>query len=163
MNVPKPLIIVLCTGNSCRSQMAEGFLREALGEHFEIASAGTKPAGYVHPEAIACMAELGIDLSSHRSKHLNEFLDSPIDGAITVCDHAASDCPELPDATWRLHWSFSDPAAPRGDYATVGGAFRDVRDGIRRTVEAYASGYRRGRCDALDSNDRRPVSWQPGC
>lgn len=146
MEDSKPLILFLCTGNSCRSQMAEAFFREALGEEFEVASAGTKPAGYVHPEAVASMAELGIDISFHRSKHVDEFLDSPIHGAITVCDHAASDCPEFPDATWRLHWSFPDPAATRGDRESVRAGFRDVRDRIRRAVEACASGYRRGIC-----------------
>lgn len=143
MKTSKPLLLVLCTGNSCRSQMAEAFFREAVGEHFEVASAGTAPAGYVHPEAVACMAELKIDISTHRSKSLEEFLHSPIHGAITVCDKAARTCPPLPSAVWRLHWSFPDPAEVRGNNETVRAAFRSVRDQIRRAVDAYAAGYRK--------------------
>ncbi len=116
----------------------------ASGDVFDIASAGTEPAGYVHPEAIACMAELGFDLGSNRSKHLREFLEVPIHGAITLCDHAADNCPHIPGASWRLHWSFPDPAAARGNAETVRSAFRDIRDRIRLTVGAYAAGFRQG-------------------
>jgi arsenate reductase (thioredoxin) len=159
MAIAKPLILILCTGNSCRSQMAEAFFREALGEEFEIASAGTQPAGYVHPEAVACLAEIGIDISAHRSKHVSEFLDGSIHGAITVCDHAATDCPAFPGTGWRLHWSFPDPAATCGDQESVRAAFREIRDQIRRTINAYASGYRHG----LLNRDRPSVAQSSNC
>lgn len=152
MKLQKPLILILCTGNSCRSQMAEAFFREAAGEAFDVASAGTAPAGYVHAEAIACMAELGIDLSTHRSKNLSEFLDGPIHGAITVCDHAADNCPNISDTNWQLHWSFPDPGSATGDPESVRAVFRDIRHQIRRTIEAYLSGYRHGEIDALSSH-----------
>jgi len=86
----KPLVLILCTGNSCRSHLAEGIFRAAVGDSVRVASAGSKPSGYVHPLAIRVMQEIGIDISSHRSKHLNEFLDQPVETVITVCGNAGS-------------------------------------------------------------------------
>src|ERR1700760_3017227 len=92
----KPLILILCTGNSCRSHLAEGILRAAAGDLFEVASAGSKPAGYVHPLAIRAMQEIGIDISQHRSKHMEEFLSRKVETVITVCGNADQACPIFP-------------------------------------------------------------------
>src|SRR3954471_14180302 len=110
----KPLILILCTGNSCRSHLAEGILRARLGAAYEVASAGSKPAGYVHPLAIKVMAEVGIDISKHRSKHLNEFTSQPIETVITVCGNADQACPMFPGQMNRHHWGFYDPAHAEG-------------------------------------------------
>lgn len=135
-------VLILCTGNSCRSHLAEGILRACAGDLFEVFSAGSKPAGYVHPEAIAVMAELGIDLSGHHSKHLDQFLEAGIGIVITVCDHANESCPVFPGAVRRHHWAFEDPPRAVRPGETERAAFRRVRDEIRRTFEAFAEGYR---------------------
>jgi arsenate reductase len=139
-----PLILVLCTGNSCRSHLAEGFLRAAAGNHFEVASAGSKPAGYVHPLAIQVMQEVGIDISQHRSKHLSEFLDRNVETVITVCGNADQACPMFPGQVNRYHWGFDDPAHATGSDEEKLAVFRRVRDEIRRVFEAYAAGRRDG-------------------
>src|SRR4249919_2613683 len=100
-------VLILCTGNSARSQMAEGLLRSSGGNRFEVFSAGTKPSS-VRPEAIAVMAELGIDISTHRSKHVREFEGQHFDHVITVCDNANESCPVFSAETERIHWSFPD-------------------------------------------------------
>lgn len=128
-----PRILILCTGNSARSQMAEGFLRHASGGRVEVASAGTAPS-VVRPEAIAAMAEIGIDISAQRSKHVDEFRGQAFDYVITVCDHARDACPVFPGNGRRLHFSFPDPAAVHGDEATRLDAFRRVRDALQRTL-----------------------------
>ena len=110
--------------------MAEGLLRQDGGDRFEAASAGTKPS-IVRPEAIAAMAEIGIDISSHRSKSVDEFLDNPPDLLITVCDSARETCPVFPVAVERLHWPFEDPASVEGSWDERLAAFRRVRDQIR--------------------------------
>src|SRR5579863_1087181 len=110
---PKKRILILCTGNSARSQMAEGLLRHDAGEQFEVESAGMKP-GSVRPEAIAAMRELGIDISGHRSKSVKEFEGQTFDYVITVCDNAKESCPLFLGAAKRLHQSFDDPAALDG-------------------------------------------------
>lgn len=138
----KPLVLILCTGNSCRSHMAEGVLRAAAGDFLEVASAGSEPAGYVHPLAITVMREIGVDISGHRSKHLNEFLGRPVETVITVCDNAAQACPTFPGQVNRHHWPFDDPAKATGTEAEKLAVFRRVRDEIRRVVEAYAAGRR---------------------
>ena len=138
----KNKVLILCTGNSCRSHMAEGILRSAAGDLFDVSSAGSKPAGYVHPLAIEVLKEIGIDISGHSSKHLDRFLDAGIDTVITVCDNANEACPIFPGSANRYHWGFEDPPhAARAGEAPIE-AFRRVRDQIRNTFEAYAGGYR---------------------
>jgi arsenate reductase len=136
----EPLILVLCTGNSCRSHLAEGILRRALGSGFRVASAGSKPAGYVHPLAIRAMEEIGIDISNHRSKHLDEFLEAGVDTVITVCGKADQACPMFPGHPARHHFPFDDPAHATGSEEQQLAVFRRVRDEIRAVFEAYAAG-----------------------
>jgi len=136
----KPLVLILCTGNSCRSHLAEGILRAVAGDLFEVASAGSKPAGYVHPLAIKAMREIGIDISSHHSKHLSEFLQVPVETVITVCGNADQACPMFPGQVNRYHWGFDDPAHATGTEDEQFAVFRRVRDEIRRVFEAYAAG-----------------------
>jgi arsenate reductase len=135
-----PLILILCTGNSCRSHLAEGILRAAAKDQFRVASAGSKPAGYVHPLALKAMAEIGIDLSAHTSKHMNEFLNQPVETVITVCGNADQACPVFPGQVNRHHWPFEDPAHAPGTDDEKLAVFRRVRDEIRRVFEAYAAG-----------------------
>ena len=135
-----PLVLVLCTGNSCRSHLAEGILRAASQGRFRVASAGSKPAGYVHPLAIAVMQEVGIDIAGHHSKHLNEFLAQPVETVVTVCGNADQVCPSFPGQVNRHHWGFDDPAHATGTEAEKLAVFRRVRDEIRRVFEAYAAG-----------------------
>lgn len=125
----KQRVLILCTGNSARSQMAEGLLRWRGGDRFEVESAGTHPS-YVRPEAIAVMAELGVDLSGQRSKSVEEFVGQRFDFAITVCDNAKENCPYLPGVGQFVHWSFEDPAAVTGDEEKRQAAFRRIRDEI---------------------------------
>ncbi|MCC5835317.1 MAG: arsenate reductase ArsC [Opitutales bacterium] len=141
----KPSVLILCTGNSCRSHMAEGILRNAAGDLFEVLSAGSKPAGYVHPKSIEALKEIGIDISSHTSKHMNEFLDQKIDTVVTVCGNADQACPMFPGQVDRYHWGFSDPAHAKGSDEEVMNEFRKVRDQIKLVFEAFAAGYRKGR------------------
>jgi len=138
----KPAVLILCTGNSCRSHLAEGILRAAAGDLLDVHSAGSKPAGYVHPLAIQVMAEIGLDISQHRSKHLNEFLAQPVETVITVCGNADQACPMFPGQVNRHHWGFDDPAHATGTEAEKLAVFRRVRDEIRRVFEAYAAGRR---------------------
>jgi arsenate reductase len=135
-----PLVLVLCTGNSCRSHLAEGILRAAVGDKLRVASAGSKPAGYVHPLAIQVMKEIGIDISQHQSKHLNEFLSQPVETVITVCGNADQACPIFPGQVNRHHWGFDDPAQATGSDQEKLVVFRRVREEIRRVFEAYAAG-----------------------
>ena len=125
-------VLILCTGNSARSQMAEGLLRTMGAGRYEVESAGSKPS-IVRPEAIAVMDELGIDLRGHRSKHVDEFAGQHFDVVITVCDHARDVCPVFPGGTTMLHWSFEDPA--------VGGVddFRRIRDQIQARFAQWLS------------------------
>ncbi|MFN0130349.1 MAG: arsenate reductase ArsC [Verrucomicrobiales bacterium] len=136
----KPPILVLCTGNSCRSHLAEGILRQALGSEFEVVSAGSKPAGYVHPLAIRVMAEIGIDISHHTSKSLDEFLERGVETVITVCGNADQACPTFPGLVNRHHFPFDDPAHAAGSEEERLAVFRRVRDEIRAVFEAYAAG-----------------------
>ena len=135
----KERVLILCTGNSARSQMAEGLLRREAGGQFEVESAGTKP-GIVRPEAISVMRELGVDISGHRSKHVNEFDGERFDYVITVCDNANESCPVFPGAVKRLHKSFEDPAAVNGSEEERLAAFRRVRDELREYLREFASG-----------------------
>jgi len=135
-------VLILCTGNSCRSHLAEGILRHAAGDLFHVHSAGSRPAGYVHPLAIKVMKEIGIDISGHTSKHMNEFLDRKIDTVITVCGNADQACPMFPGQINRYHWGFDDPAHAQGTGEEVLAVFRRVRDEIKLVFEAYAAGCR---------------------
>jgi arsenate reductase (thioredoxin) len=132
----KETVLILCTGNSARSQMAEGLLRHDSGDRFEVESAGTKP-GRVRPEAIAVMKELGIDISGSRSKSVEEFAGRPFDYVLTVCDNAKETCPIYPGQTNRLHHNFEDPAAVQGSEPERLAAFRTVRDRIRRFLRDF--------------------------
>lgn len=135
-----PLVLILCTGNSCRSHLAEGILQAAIGDIVRVASAGSKPAGYVHPLAIKVMQEIGIDISGHHSKHLDEFLNQDVETVITVCGNADQACPMFPGQVNRYHWGFDDPAHATGTEEEKLAVFRRVRDEIRRAFEAYAAG-----------------------
>jgi arsenate reductase len=140
MQTNKPMVLILCTGNSCRSHLAEGFLRAAAGDILDVQSAGSKPAGCVHPMAIKVMQEAGVDISRHRSKHLSEFLDQKVETVITVCGNADEACPIFPGQVNRHHWAFYDPAKAEGSEEEVLQVFRQVRDEIKRVFEAYAAG-----------------------
>lgn len=137
--MPRPTVLILCTGNSCRSHMAEGILRAAAGDTLDVQSAGSAPAGNVHPLAIQVMAEIGIDISQHRSKHLNEFLTQNVETVITVCGHADTTCPAFPGQAYKHHWPFDDPAKTKGDNEVKLAVFRRVRDEISERLETYAS------------------------
>jgi arsenate reductase len=136
----KPTVLILCTGNSCRSHLAEGILRAAAADILDVQSAGSNPAGHVHPLAVQVMQEIGIDISQHRSKHLNEFLKQPIETVITVCGNADQACPIFPGQVNRHHWPFYDPAKAEGSEGEKLAIFRQVRDQIRQTFQAYAEG-----------------------
>lgn len=131
----KKRVLILCTGNVARSQMAEGLLRHLAGDQFEVFSAGLSPS-FVRPNAIAVMGELGIDISHHRSKSLNEFLETSFDYVITVCDHASERCPIFPGPAKRIHWSIDDPVAPGGEAAQLE-AFRRARNDLRERLLAF--------------------------
>ncbi len=128
MSEPKR-VLILCTGNSARSQMAEGLLRQLGGGRFDVESAGTRP-DQVRPEAVEAMREIGIDISGQRSKSVDEFAGREFDYVITVCDNARENCPVFPSTTARVHWSFDDPAAAVGDPTARLAVFRRVRDEI---------------------------------
>jgi arsenate reductase len=134
----KKRVLILCTGNTARSQMAEGLLRHDAGERFTVESAGTKPSA-VRPEAIAVMGELGIDISAQRSKHVDEFQGQRFDYVITVCDNARESCPVFFGATRRLHRNFEDPAALRGSEVERLALFRRVRDELRAYLGEFAT------------------------
>ena len=136
----KPTILILCTGNSCRSHIGEGILRAALGDRANVVSAGSKPAGFVHPLAVKVMAEIGIDISTHQSKHLKEFTTQRVHTVITVGGNADQACPNFPGQLNRHHWPFFDPAKATGNDEEILKCFRTVRDEMRRVFEAYADG-----------------------
>ena len=133
----KKSVLILCTGNSARSQMAEGILRDLAGESFEVESAGTKPS-HVRPEAIEALKGIGIDISGHRSKSLDEFVDHPFDYVITVCDNAKESCPLFLGRAERIHWSFEDPAASEGTPEEILENFRRIRDQISEKLRDFA-------------------------
>lgn len=129
-------VLILCTGNSARSQMAEGLLRHDGGAAFEVFSAGVEPS-HVRPQAIEAMREIGIDISGQRSKSVDEFAGQEFDYVITVCDNANERCPVFPGKVERIHWSFDDPAAAAGDEAGRLVVFRRVRDEIRERLREF--------------------------
>ena len=134
----KPKVLFLCTGNSCRSQMAEGLLRSLAGDRFEVCSAGTDPQR-VNPGAITAMREIGVDISRHQSDHVERYLGTGVDTVITVCDRAASNCPTFPEQTAKVHWSFDDPAAAVGSDSERQAVFRRVRDEIAAALRDWLS------------------------
>jgi arsenate reductase len=135
----KKRVLILCTGNSARSQMAEGLLRHDAGERFEVESAGTK-ASFVRPEATAVMSELGIDVSGHRSKNVEEFEGQQFDYVITVCDNARESCPVFFGKAKKLHHDFEDPAALTGSEEERLARFRRVRDELRGFLREFSKG-----------------------
>ena len=136
MNIDKIRILVLCTGNSCRSQMAEGFFRQYGGNKLDVYSAGTSPVN-INPKAIQVMREAGVDISNHKSKHLSIYLNDTFDYVITVCDNAARNCPIFRGAGKKLHWPFPDPAEAIGSDDEIMANFRDARDQISKKVTGW--------------------------
>ncbi|PQO33797.1 arsenate reductase ArsC [Blastopirellula marina] len=130
-------VLILCTGNSCRSQMAEALWAKLGQGEWEAHSAGSKPSGYVHPLAIAAMQELGIDISAYQSKSAQEFQQQPFDLVVTVCDNAKETCPVYPGAKETLHWPFEDPADATGTDDEKLPTFRRIRDEIRAKIADY--------------------------
>jgi len=135
-NPRKERVLILCTGNSARSPMAEGLLGHMAGDRFEVLSAGTRPSR-VRPEAIAVMGELGIDISGHRSKSVEEFVGQEFDYVITVCDSAKESCPIFPGKAERIHWSLEDPAAVSGSDQERLAAFRRIRDELAERMKKF--------------------------
>jgi arsenate reductase len=133
----KKRVLIICTGNVARSQMGEGLLRHFGGDRFEVFSGGLVPS-YVRPNAIAVMNEIGIDISQHRSKSLNEFVDEPFDYVITVCDYAAQYCPTFPGEVKRIHWSIKDPVVI-GDDEAQRDAFRAARDDLKSRIQEFVA------------------------
>jgi arsenate reductase len=144
--MPVRRVLFLCTGNSCRSQMAEGWLRELGGDAYQVASAGVTPYG-LNPNAVLVMAEAGVDISGHRSESVERYLDHDFDDLITVCDRARESCPVMGGAARHLHWPFDDPPALVREEGLEGEAalavYRRVRDEIQAAVEAYVAATRR--------------------
>ena len=135
--VDKKRVLFMCTGNVARSQMAEGLLRHLAGDRFAVSSGGVIPS-YVRPNAITVMKELGIDISDHRSKSVNEFLDTPFDYVITVCDYASQRCPTFPGEAKRIHWSIDDPVEIGDDEAQLE-VFRVARDDLKSRIEQFVA------------------------
>jgi arsenate reductase len=135
----KKRVLILCTGNSARSQMAEGLLQALAGDRFEVFSAGTRPVG-LNPNAVAALREIGIDISDHRSKSVDEFAGQSFDYVMTVCDSAKESCPLFPGGGERIHRSFSDPAAASADQQPA--VFRQVRDELRNWLETLVRNVR---------------------
>ena len=133
----KPTVLILCTGNSCRSHMAEGILKSVAGESLNVQSAGSNPAGYVHPLAIKALGEIGIDISSNSSKHMNEFLQQDVETVITVCGNADQACPVYPGQVNRFHWPFFDPAKAEGSEEDIYEKFKTVRNEIQKVFTDY--------------------------
>lgn len=132
----KKKVLVLCTGNSCRSQMAEGYFRHLAENRFEVTSAGFEPT-VVNPKAIQVMKEDGVDISNYISKNVNQFTDRKFDYIITVCDNARERCPYFPGKAERIHWSFEDPAAAEGSDEEILAVFRKVRNQIKAKITEF--------------------------
>lgn len=130
-------VLILCTGNTCRSPMAEGLWNHFAAGRWQAQSAGSNPAGWVHPLAIEALAEIGIDISDAASKSVASFVDQPFDLVVTVCDHAKEVCPVFPSAKETLHWPFEDPIYASGTREQQMDEFRAVRDRIKRRIETY--------------------------
>lgn len=130
-------VLILCTGNSCRSQMAQALWNQIGAGRWQAFSAGSRPSGYVHPLAIRAMGELGVDISKYQSKNLSQYLKDPFDLIVTVCDNAKEACPIFPGAKLTLHWPFDDPAEATGDDEQKMAMFRRVREEIRGRIAEY--------------------------
>lgn len=130
-------VLILCTGNSCRSQMAEGLWNQLGRGEWKAVSAGSKPSGYVHPLAIKAMKSIGVDLADARSKNVHEFDGEPFDLVVTVCDNAKESCPHFPNAKQTLHWPFDDPAEFQGAESEVETRFARVRDQIASRIAGF--------------------------
>ena len=130
----QPKVLFLCTGNSARSQMAEGYLRHVAGDKYEVLSAGTEPKG-LSPLAVEAMNEIGIDISHYRSKDVRDFLGTPIQYVVTVCDRAKEHCPIFPGTFRVLHWSLPDPAEAKGSHDDRIAVFRRVRNVIAQRID----------------------------
>lgn len=137
----KKRVLILCTGNSARSQMAEGLLRHDAGKHFEVFSAGLEPKG-IRPLATKAMSEVGIDISEQRSKSVDEFAGQQFEFVITVCDNANQQCPMFPGKSERIHWSIDDPAVAEGDEEQQLSVFRRVRDELRKRLKQFVAAQR---------------------
>jgi len=135
----KRKVLFLCTGNSCRSHMAEAIVNARMSDTWEAVSAGTQPAGYVHPKALQALAEIGIEHHG-RSKHVDEFRNTPLDLVVTVCDSAAEECPLWLGSGQRVHLGFPDPAKAEGTDEEVMAVFRTVRDDMARAIPILLSG-----------------------
>jgi arsenate reductase (thioredoxin) len=133
----KKNILVLCTGNSCRSQLLHGYLAQALGERAAVRSAGVEVHG-LNPRAVRVMAEDGVDISTHTSNHVNEYAAVPFDYVITVCDHANEVCPVFPSTAKKLHHNFPDPAKATGSEEAIMEQFRSVRDQVKAYAQDFA-------------------------
>ena len=134
----KRKVLFLCTGNSCRNQMAEGWLRRLAGDQFDVVSAGTDPVG-LNPYAVAAMQEVGVDISNHVSERVDLYLEQQFDYVITVCDRAQENCPIFPGASKMLHWSFEDPAKAKGTYQQQMIVFRTIRDQIAEQIRRFVA------------------------
>ena len=130
-------VLILCTGNSCRSQMAEALWQQLARGSWQAASAGARPASYVHPLAVTAMSEIDLDISENESKHVDQYKEAVFDLVITVCDSAKDSCPALAGAKQTLHWPFEDPADATGSEEKKLAVFRRVRDEIRAQIEEY--------------------------
>lgn len=143
MSEPRRRVLFLCTGNSCRSQMAEGWLRHLAGDRFEAFSAGLEPHG-LNPHAVAVMAETGVDISGHTSDAIDQYAGEAMDYFITVCNRAAESCPLTPPGSTTLHWSFDDPPTLVREQGLDGDAalavYRRVRDEVREAVARFVAG-----------------------
>lgn len=151
-----PRVLVICTGNSARSQMGEGLFRHLGGDRVEAFSAGSEPAAAVHPLAVQVMVEIGVDISAHRPKPLADFLGQPFDYIIAVCGRAAEACPVFPGPARRLHWFYDDPAAVEGSEAERLAAFRAVRDDLRRRIADWLA--TRGRLRLREMKQHRALN-----
>ena len=150
----KRRVLFLCTGNSCRSQMAEAIVNDRLGEEWDAVSAGTQPAGYVHPRAVSVLAEIGIDWQGHVSKHADQFRDTPFDLVVTVCEDAAENCPVWLGPGHRVHLGFRDPARAIGNDDQVMAVFRTVRDAISEEMPVLLNEWTRVHSERDCANSR---------
>ena len=146
----KPTVLILCTGNSCRSHMAEGILRSVAGDVLDVQSAGSDPAGYVHPLAVRALADVGIDICGNLSQQMNGLRARGGETVNPVCDNAAPACPSFPGQANRHHWPFPDPVKAKGSDGEIWKVFEQVRDDIRRTFTDYGLA-RKKAGQALDS------------